>query len=84
MNQIDRSKRNENILTGIILGGIFVLFLMFVIDEPSTCTEEAVVLDIVSVDYRSATVFTNKGTFDLNQSYVKDGSTICIDYKEKR
>jgi len=42
------------------------------------CHEEGVVLDILSVNYRDATILTDKGKIILNQATIKDGDTICL------
>ena len=44
------------------------------------CNEEAIVLDILKVHYRSATILTDKGEIVLNQPRpsVKDGDKICL------
>lgn len=42
------------------------------------CYEEAIVLDILKVHYRSATILTDKGEVVLNQATVKNGDTICL------
>ena len=73
-----------NIGNYIMLGIIVIIFgiVAYVIhDEVNThrvCLEEAVVLDILSVNYRSATILTDKGEVVLNQATVKDGDTLCL------
>jgi len=43
------------------------------------CLEEGVVSDILSVNYRDATILTVKGReIVLNQSTVKDGDVLCL------
>ena len=44
----------------------------------SVCYEEGIVLDILKVHYRDATILTDKGEVILNQATVKDGDTICL------
>ena len=68
------------IIAGVTIAILAVVALIIALKEPDVCVEEAIVLDIVSVDYRSATVFTTKGTFTRNQHTFKDGDTICITY----
>lgn len=74
----------SNIILGVLIAAAFLGVYLQFSEEPDHCTEKAVVLDIVSVDYRDATVFTTKGTFTRNQDRFKTGDTICIKYgKEK-
>ncbi len=69
-----------------IMSGIVVIILGItgyaVYDEEvntrSVCYEEGIVLDILSVNYRDATILTDKGKVILNQATVKDGDTICL------
>lgn len=73
-----------NIMIGALFALILICGVIVIVEKPIVCLEEAVVLDIVSVDYRDATVFTTKGTFTRNQDRFKNGDTICIKYgKEK-
>ena len=49
------------------------------------CHEEAVISDILSVDYRHATILTVKGReIVLNQPTVKVGDVICLSGKQVR
>lgn len=69
-----------------IVLGILIMFIIIpgylVYDENVNthwvCHEETIVLDILEVDYRSATILTDKGEKVLNQATVKDGDTICL------
>ena len=72
----------KNIQVGVLLAVIALLSVLIYLKEPYGCLEEAVILDIVSVSGRDATVFTTKGTFTRNQDTFKDGDTICIKHGE--
>jgi len=69
-----------------IVLGLFVTLILpsiyFIYDADVNthwvCHNEAVVLDILSVNYRHATFLTDKGEVTLSQSRIKDGDTICL------
>lgn len=71
---------------GYMLMGLTAIFIFipgyYMYDEAVNthwvCHEEVIVLDILKVNYRSATILTDKGEKVLNQATVKDGDTICL------
>ncbi|KKL09943.1 hypothetical protein LCGC14_2560800 [marine sediment metagenome] len=71
----------DYIVSGImvILIGIFVYVIYDEqVNTHLVCHEEAIVLDILKVHYRSATILTDKGEKILNQATIKDGDVICL------
>jgi len=73
------------IVNYIMLGMIAIVFgvVAYIIHDEElnthvVCRKEAIVLDILKVHYRSATILTDKGEIVLNQATVKDGDTICL------
>ncbi|KKL54250.1 hypothetical protein LCGC14_2267310 [marine sediment metagenome] len=71
----------NKIMLGVIWSCMFVVgYIMYdeAVNTRSVCYEEGVVLDILKVHYRDATILTDKGEVILNQATVKDGDTICL------
>lgn len=71
----------SKIMLGLVWSFIFgVGYFMYddAVNVRSVCYEEAIVLDILKVHYRDATILTDKGEIILNQATVKDGDTICL------
>ncbi len=63
----------------VIIGCIVVGYIIYEqVNTHYVCNTEATVLDILSVNYRSATILTDKGEVVLNQPTIKDGDTICL------
>ncbi len=71
----------DKIMLGFVI--IFIAVPAYIVHDQSVnthrvCYEEGVVLDILSVNYRDATILTDKGKIILNQATVKDGDIICL------
>ena len=71
----------DKIVLGFVI--IFIAIPAYIVHDQAVnthqvCYEEGVVLDILSVNYRDATILTDKGKIILNQATVKDGDVICL------
>ncbi len=65
-------------MTAILIGTVGYVIYDESVNTHVVCHEEAVVLDILKVHYRSTTILTDKGEMVLNQANVKDGDVICV------
>jgi hypothetical protein len=72
------------VLVVIVLGTALSILLLISTQLTSVCTAESKVVDIVSVNYRDATIKLENGQLvTVNQATLKKGDAYCLSYQRK-
>lgn len=72
-------------ISSLVIFALIVVFLTIteITAPPPTCVEEAVVKEILSVQYRHATFLLTDGRqVTLSQATLKPGDTFCMRWKQ--